>query len=414
LSKKLGKQLSEGYDLADAEADGLTAEDMRQAIEEWQRAHEAYHSPPETEDITDLVQAQAFINDFLALSKIKQRDKLPSLLEDKALSFIEGVQHKDSNTYSKLKLSVGRNAFKEIEAALERRRQAKAAKKSEDNENKLRALHACFIFPHTPTDSNLGATGATASGSAGPAVAPEKNAGATGATASFPSEDERPCYRVYDEWFEEQDRKHKPGVYYHGIKDTKEGPQLFDLWVCGPLHVDADLCTHAGTDFGLMLRFMNRRGIWRQWGMPMELLKGSGEELRGELLAWGLNIDLPNRAYLSRYLSTRVTLRRLKSALTVGWHDKAFVLPDRVIGDEDVFFQSEHASQSEYSNRGTLSEWKEEIAARCVGNPLMVFAISAAFAGCLLELAHMDGGGFHYFGSSSEGKTTCVRAGCSV
>jgi putative DNA primase/helicase len=99
LSKKLGKQLSEGYDLADAEADGLTAEDMRQAIEEWQRAHEAYHSPPEAEDITDLVQAQAFINDFSALSKTKQRDKLPSLLEDKALSFIEGVQHKDSNTY---------------------------------------------------------------------------------------------------------------------------------------------------------------------------------------------------------------------------------------------------------------------------------------------------------------------------
>jgi hypothetical protein len=69
LSKKLGKQLSEGYDLADAEADGLTAEDMRQAIEEWQRAHEAYHSPPEAKDITDLVQAQAFINDFSALSK---------------------------------------------------------------------------------------------------------------------------------------------------------------------------------------------------------------------------------------------------------------------------------------------------------------------------------------------------------
>jgi hypothetical protein len=119
---------------------------MRQAIEEWQRAYEAYHSPPETEDTIDLAQAQSFINDFLALSKTKQRGRLPSLLEDQALSFIEALQHRDPTLYSKLKLSAGRNAFKEIEAALDRRRQVEAAKRNDAREDKLQALMRVLFF----------------------------------------------------------------------------------------------------------------------------------------------------------------------------------------------------------------------------------------------------------------------------
>jgi putative DNA primase/helicase len=220
---------------------------------------------------------------------------------------------------------------------------------------------------------------------------------------------------VYDDDFTlGEGVKMRCGVYFHGIKEIKEGPQAFGLWIYGPLYIEADLCAQGGTDFGLMLRFKNRRGNWRGWAMPMELLKGSGEEMRGELLNLGLNIDPVHRTYLPKYLLTRKTKQRLESALSVGWHREAFVLPERVIGDEVVFFQSEHAWQNEYAERGTLEEWRDEIAARCVGNPLMMFSASAAFAGCLLEPAHMDGGGFHLFGPSSSGKTTIGRCACSV
>jgi putative DNA primase/helicase len=306
------------------------------------------------------------------------------------------------------------NSRPDYERAIFNARRAKVSLGDLKKQVKERAR--IFIFAQANSKTGVtGVTGVTVNANAGSNGNTEKSEGVTGVTRiAFPGENERPCYQVYDNPIEFQGREYRSGVYYHGIKDTREGPQLFDLWICGPLHVDADLCTRAGTDFGLMLRFMNRRGIWRQWAMPMELLKGSGEELRGELLNLGLNIEIPNRDYLSSYLSSRKTSHRLKSALTVGWHDKAFVLPERVIGDENVFFQSEHAWQSGYAERGTLEEWRSKIAARCVGNPLMTFDVSAAFAGCLLELVHMDGGGFHHFGVSSQGKTTSVRVGCSV
>jgi uncharacterized protein (DUF927 family) len=43
-----------------------------------------------------------------------------------------------------------------------------------------------------------------------------------------------------------------------------------------------------------------------------------------------------------------------------------------------------------------------------------MFGISAALSGFLLDLAGMDSGGFHFWGHSSTGKTTIMRAAWSV
>ena len=61
--------------------------------------------------------------------------------------------------------------------------------------------------------------------------------------------------------------------------------------VCSPLYIDAVTYDGYGNNFGWLLRFKTTKGIWREWAMPMELLKGSGDELRGELLAMGVQIQ---------------------------------------------------------------------------------------------------------------------------
>ena len=40
----------------------------------------------------------------------------------------------------------------------------------------------------------------------------------------WPDEEDRPCYRVYDDWFTPKtgSKKKRPGVYYHGLKETKD------------------------------------------------------------------------------------------------------------------------------------------------------------------------------------------------
>jgi uncharacterized protein (DUF927 family) len=63
---------------------------------------------------------------------------------------------------------------------------------------------------------------------------------------------------------------------------------------------------------------------------------------------------------------------------------------------------------------GTPEGWRETVAAHCVGNPLMVAAVSLAFAGPLLEPLGMDGGGMHLRGASSRGKSTVQRVAVSV
>jgi putative DNA primase/helicase len=70
-----------------------------------------------------------------------------------------------------------------------------------------------------------------------------------------------------------------------------------------------------------------------------------------------------------------------------------------------VILQSEVRVNGEYGIGGTFDEWKTLVAARAVGNPVMLFSMSAGFAGPLLKLCHADGTIFHFRGKSSIGKT---------
>ena len=46
--------------------------------------------------------------------------------------------------------------------------------------------------------------------------------------------------------------------------------------VCSPLHIDAVTFDGQDNNFGRLLRFKNTLGRWREWAMPMELLRGGG------------------------------------------------------------------------------------------------------------------------------------------
>ncbi len=234
-----------------------------------------------------------------------------------------------------------------------------------------------------------------------------------------PSEDERPCFRVFDERVDRSGgRQLRPGVYYFDIQPGRgdKPPELTQKWVCNPLHIEAVTYDHQENNFGRLLRFRNTLGRWREWAMPMELLSGSGEELRAALLSMGVEIDPRAKNLLNQYLLSASPTRRVRCALQTGWCDGAFVLPDTVIGPNasDVVFQSAEVAHDEYTKAGTLEDWKEAIAALAVGNPLLVLALSCAFAGPLLGRCNAEGGGIHFVGDSSTGKSTALEAACSV
>jgi uncharacterized protein (DUF927 family) len=62
----------------------------------------------------------------------------------------------------------------------------------------------------------------------------------------------------------------------------------------------------------------------------------------------------------------------------------------------------------------TLDEWRDAIAASALGNSRLILSISAALAAPLLALTGEDGGGFHFRGASSSGKSTALAVAGSV
>ena len=236
----------------------------------------------------------------------------------------------------------------------------------------------------------------------------------------IPDESKRPCFQVFDDWQPLPDGgKLKPGVWFFTIKHGKgeAPPALIQQWICSPLHVEAVTFDGQENNFGRMLRFKTTVGKWREWAMPMELLRGAGDELRGELLAMGVEIDPhAGRALLGQYLQAKPPKRRIRCALQVGWCGDLFVLPDTVIGAaaSGVIFQSGERGHDEYTQAGTLAGWQSEISARAVGNPILVMTLSASFAGALLARCNAEGGGLHFVGESSTGKSTGVEAACST
>lgn len=275
-----------------------------------------------------------------------------------------------------------------------------------------------------PFDGTAGGTPAVPDvPSIGDMLARAAEVGASGrqreAIAPVPVED-RPCYRVYDDWGRwECGRTIKPGVYLHTMSAPKSKSELsvpVDTWVCGPLHIEAQTNDGTGNNFGRLLRFKNTVGKWRSWAMPMEMLAGDGSELRRELLAMGLELDPRNRFGLMDYLQWRPPTDWVRCALQVGWCGNAFVLPDAVLGPDaaSVVFQSGERGHEEHGQSGTLDGWQSDVAARAAGNPMMVLALAAAFAGPLLRRTQSEGGGIHLVGDSSTGKTTFLDAACSV
>jgi len=230
----------------------------------------------------------------------------------------------------------------------------------------------------------------------------------------------QPGFQVFDDWQEVPgEGKIRPGVWYFKHKSGKndDPDTLVKHWICSPIHVLAVTFDRTENNFGRLLRFVNTNGNWREWAMPMELLRGSCDDLRGQLLSMGVEIDPKAKNDLALYLQSQHPKRRAYCALRVGWYDESFVLPNTVIGPaaEDVIFQSgDKDHDCKYAVGGTVEGWKKAIAGRAAGNPYMTLALSASFAGPLLEKTHVEGGGFHFVGDSSIGKSTAIIAACSV
>lgn len=206
------------------------------------------------------------------------------------------------------------------------------------------------------------------------------------------------------------------GVHFIGRDD--KGNEKPPQWICSPLRIVAMTRDTKSNEWGRLLEWQDNDGNKHQWPMPMDLLEGDGAEVRRELARMGLQIapTLSARNYLAAYVKVWPVEARARCTDRLGWHGKAYLLPDRAYqeGGEPIVFQNMHSLEPAFVISGTFDDWRDNIAARALGNSRLVFAISLALAGPLAMLVNEDSGGFHLRGASSIGKSTALQVAASV
>ncbi|MEO8525790.1 MAG: DUF927 domain-containing protein [Caldimonas sp.] len=206
---------------------------------------------------------------------------------------------------------------------------------------------------------------------------------------------------------------------WHTARDV-EGNRKKPMWLCTPLEVSARTRGDDANGWGYLLEFADPDGNAKQWAMPAAMLSGDGTEWAGRLRDMGLRMATgpASRALIARYVDTRNPADRVTCTDRVGWHGSTYVLPSGSIGGGEgskrFVFQSETGMENTFRRRGELQAWQRDVAALCVGNSRLVFAVCCAFAGPMLRPANVEGGGFHFRGISSIGKTTGLRVAASV
>jgi putative DNA primase/helicase len=145
----------------------------------------------------------------------------------------------------------------------------------------------------------------------------------------------------------------------------------------------------------------------------------AGQACLEELLSRGLVVSTQPKAgrWLQQYLNHECfeAKKRVRLVNKCGWHEgRLFILPERAFGETggEVFhFQGDGVALHQ---AGTLKKWQEHVAKPAVGNSGLVLALSASFAGPLLEPLGEESGGFHFRGISSIGKSTLLASAASV
>jgi putative DNA primase/helicase len=205
------------------------------------------------------------------------------------------------------------------------------------------------------------------------------------------------------------------------IKSDESGNEQWRP-ICSRLDVLAMTNDANGSDqnWGKLVRFWDYDNKEKTWIIPMRIFAtDGGVKIREGLLDRGFRLEADRDAgrRVLQYLHSSEPLKRVGLVSKLGWHGRAFVLPDKTMGEGSrlLMFENEGAPPSKLSTSGTLDEWRDNVASYCKGNDIPMLAVCIAFAGPLVGLMGMSENiGFHFYGDSSLGKSTLLNIACSV
>ncbi|SIT24644.1 Uncharcterized protein, DUF927 family [Gemmobacter megaterium] len=205
------------------------------------------------------------------------------------------------------------------------------------------------------------------------------------------------------------------GVY--ALPDDETDAPVF---VCTPLRVDATFADSSGRGWGRLVSVKSADDRWHEIPITNADLQGKPAVVLARLVDHGLDLA-PGKKSKDLLLDLLKAWKPDQHLLTVsrmGWSDEthtSFVLGSRLVGSAQVLpLAPATGIGAGLVETGEVGAWRANIATRCSGNPLMIVAVSLAFSGPLLARLGVHGGGLHFRGASSSGKTTLLNIAASV
>lgn len=201
-----------------------------------------------------------------------------------------------------------------------------------------------------------------------------------------------------------------PGLY----RDEKRGEDYEPVRIAPPLRILGRTKSDGSDNWGTLLQWVDPAGKEHRYALPDDVLQRQGNDWAAALAYQGYSIRRGKANAFAVFVQELQTTKFVTCTARVGWHGSAYVMPDTVYGaDEGTLVLQSAGHEGLYTVTGDEGAWAE-LARLCVGNTRLVFALCAAFAGPLLRLADVEGGGFSFEGGSSCGKTTCLQVAASV
>lgn len=210
------------------------------------------------------------------------------------------------------------------------------------------------------------------------------------------------------------------------VKDNKlyvesvKGDKTYDFLVSSLIVVVANARDINGKNWGKVVRFVDPDNAVKQIFIRNSDLIANGRAIITQLSEDGLQVSSNGKMIelLLHYLNMAPPMEKKMAICTdrIGWHGNIYLFPDNsYIGNSDTcVVYTGAASITANTVKGTVQEWRDNVAAICKGNNLLIFAICIAFASVLLRLLKVESGGFHFFGTSSTGKSTTLFVGASA
>lgn len=205
------------------------------------------------------------------------------------------------------------------------------------------------------------------------------------------------------------------GLYCDSAPDAKGNSK--SAWLSGTFEITHSTRSFDGGEWGRVVIWTDKDGQPHELSISMSELASSPANIWAAMSEGGLAIApaRPARDALATYLQILPTDKSARSVNKTGWTRQGqYVMQSgEVLGQaaDPIFYQG---NVTKKQIEGSVDEWKASVGALALGNSRLMFSICAAFAAPILSLCGEQGGGFHFRGASSAGKTTALKVAASV